>query len=82
MTQKNKKTKGSRVGHRTGKILELQEISYKARILCWCGNELIIDSSRSMTDNECSNCGSPYKLMNEEWTPEEQRKYMELKGIK
>lgn len=86
MTQKNKKQKGRRetknISHRTGTILEIIEIKYVAKVLCWCGETLTIDSSKSLIENQCPQCGSPYKLIDQEWTPEEQNKYMELKGLK
>lgn len=80
MTQKNKKQKGKRVKteNKSGKIIELIELKYIAKVLCWCGNTIIIDSSKPITENTCSECGSPYKLLNEEWTEEEQKRYIEL----
>lgn len=83
MTQKNKKKKRSKEEpqRRTGQIIELIEIKYVARVLCWCGEILTIDSSKPITDNTCSQCGSPYKLIDAEWTEEEMKKYMKLKGI-
>jgi len=85
MAQKDKKQKGARknnVGKRTGKILEIIEIAYKAKVQCWCGEILTIDSSKSTTENECPQCNSSYKLVDAEWTHEEMKKYADLKGVK
>lgn len=83
MTQKNKKEKGKRdCEHRTGKITNIIKLEYIAEVVCWCGNVITIDSSKSLEENICQTCGSPYKLLNEEWTESEMKKFMELKGIK
>lgn len=84
MTQKNKKQKGSRdtiIEHKTGKISKIIKLEYIAEINCWCGETLTIDSSKSIMENCCPGCGSPYKLINQEWTPEEQENFMKLKGL-
>ena len=84
MTQKNKKQKGKRdntIEHRSGQITKIIKLEYVAEVTCWCGNTLVIDSSKPITDNVCSNCGSPYKLINEEWTPDEQNKFMKARGL-
>lgn len=85
MTQKNKKPKGSRnieVERKTVKIIEIIKLEYIVKMLCWCGNELIINSTRPITENICSTCGSPIKLLDQEWTEEEKNKYIESRGLK
>ena len=84
MTQKDKKQKGSRnieVEHKTVKIAEIIKLDYIVKMICWCGNTVIIDSSKLITENICSNCGSPIKLLDHEWTYEEQNKFMKARGI-
>lgn len=84
MTQKNKKPKGKReieVEHKTVKIAEIIKLDYIIKMICWCGTEVIIDSSKPITENLCSNCGSPIKLLADEWTPEEQNKFIKLKEL-
>ncbi len=83
MTQKDKKPKGKRgieVEHKTVKIIKLIKLEYIVEMLCWCGNEVTIDSSKPITENMCSNCGSPIKLLADEWTPDEQAKFIKAKG--
>ncbi len=83
MTQKDKKPKGKRgieVEHKTVKIIKLIKLEYIVEMLCWCGNKVTIDSSKPITENMCSNCGSPIKLLSDEWTPEEQAKFIKAKG--
>ncbi len=88
MTQKDKKQKGKRettIEHRSGKISKIIKLEYIAEITCWCGSILTIDSSKAITDNICQGCGSPYKLLNEEWTHDEQErifKFIQSRGIK
>lgn len=87
MTQKGKKEKGKREvelspRHRTGVITKIVKLEYIAEVRCWCGKNITIDSTKSLTENECPECGSPYKLIDPEWTPEECDKYMKLKGLK
>lgn len=85
MTKKDKKPKGQRdpkVGHRTGTIIKLIKLDYIAEILCWCGQVITIDSSKSVEENVCPSCGSPYKLMDQEWTDSEMKKFIELKELK
>lgn len=85
MSQKEKKQKGVRevkVGHRSGIITKIIKLEYIAEVHCWCGEILTIDSSKSIEKNECPRCNSPYKLIPQEWTPEEQDKYIKLKGLK
>jgi len=87
MTQKDKKQKGKRdntIEHRSGKITKIIKLEYVAEVLCWCGNTITIDSSKPITENICSQCNSPYKLINEEWTHDEQErifKYIQSRGI-
>ncbi len=83
MTQKDKKPKGKRgieVEHKTVKIIKLIKLEYIVEMLCWCGNEVTIDSSKPITENMCSKCSSPIKLLADEWTPEEQAKFIKAKG--
>lgn len=87
MTQKNKKEKGKRElnfepRHKTGIITKIIKLEYIAEVRCWCGNNITIDSSKPITENECQECDSPYKLIDKEWTPEECEKYIKLKGLK
>ena len=84
MTQKDKKQKGSRgieVEHKTVKIAEIIKLDYIVKMICWCGNTVTIDSSKSITENMCSKCSSPIKLLDNEWTTEEQSKFMKARGI-
>lgn len=84
MTQKSKKPKGKRdieTEHRTVKIAEIIKLNYIVKMICWCRNEVTIDSSRPITENVCSNCGSPIKLLDYEWTPEEKNKILKAKGL-
>ena len=85
MTQKDKKQKGSRgieVEHKTVKIAEIIKLEYIIKMLCFCGNEVTIDSTRPITENVCPNCGSPIKLLDYEWTEEEQNKFIKSRGMK
>ena len=84
MTQKDRKKKGSRnieVEHKTVKIAEIIKLEYIVKMICWCGNTVIIDSTRPITENICSTCGSPIKLLDYEWTPEEQAKFVKARGL-
>lgn len=84
MTQKDKKQKGSRgieVEHKTVKIIEIIKLEYIVKMLCWCGNTVTIDSSKTLTENMCSTCGSPIKLLDQEWTAEEQAKFIKARGL-
>lgn len=80
-----KKQKGKRnieVEHKTVKIAEIIKLEYIVKMICWCGNELIINSTRPITENVCSSCGSPIKLLEQEWTDQEINMFMTLKGLK
>lgn len=68
--------------HFSGIITKILKLEYIAEVHCWCGNDITIDSSKTTIENECPACGSPYKLLPQEWTPEEEDKYMKLKGLK
>lgn len=84
MTQKNKKLKGKRtleIEHKTVKIDKIIKLEYIVEMLCWCGNAVTIDSSRSITENVCSKCGSPIKLLAGEWTSEEMNKFTKAKEL-
>ena len=84
MTQKDKKQKGSRnieVEHKTVKIAEIIKLDYIVKMICWCGNTVTIDSSKPITENVCSTCGSPIKLLDYEWTEEEQNKFMKVRVV-
>lgn len=82
MTQKDKKQKGKRdieTEHRAVKIAEIIKLDYIVKMVCWCGNAVTIDSSKEITENVCSQCGSPIKLIDYEWTKEEQEKFIKAK---
>lgn len=84
MTQKNKKLKGKRtleIRHKTVKIAEIIKLDYIVKMTCWCGNAVTIDSSKEITENVCSQCGSPIKLLADEWTSEEMNKFTKAKGL-
>lgn len=86
MTQKGKKEKEKKEikfesRHRTGTISKIIKLDYIVEVHCWCGNNLTIDSSKSIIENECTVCGSPYKLIDQEWTPEECEKYIKARGL-
>ena len=84
MTQKDKKQKGSRdieVEHRIVKISKIIKLDYIVEMTCWCGNTVTIDSSKPITENVCSTCGSPIKLLDYEWTKEEQNKFMKVRVV-
>lgn len=67
--------------HRIGTITKIIKLDYIAEVRCWCGNNLTIYSSKSIIENECTVCGSPYKLIDQEWTPEECEKYIKARGL-
>lgn len=84
MTQKDKKPKGKRTletEHRTVNINKIIKLDYIVKMTCWCGNAVTIDSSRSITENVCSKCGSPIKLLSDEWTSEEMNKFTKAKEL-
>lgn len=81
MLKKTKKQKGQRdnqIYHKNGKITKLIKLDYIAEVKCWCGNNLIINSSKSIAENVCPGCGSPYTLINEEWTQERMDAFKKL----
>lgn len=80
--RENEPIKTNEVGHRIGTISKIIKLNYIAEIQCWCGNKLIIDSSKSIEKNVCSRCNSPYKLIKEEWTHEEMNRYLALNTTK
>lgn len=80
-----KKQKGQRDNepqHKIVKINKIIKLDYIVEMLCWCGNTVIIDSSKSVIENVCPSCGSPHKLLGDEWTNEEKNKFLQLKGLK
>lgn len=84
MTQKNKKPKGKRaleVEHKTVKINKIIKLEYIVEMTCWCENAVTIDSSKPIQENICSKCGSPIKLLADEWTTEEINKFTKAKEV-
>jgi len=85
MTQKNKKQKGkrnNRIEHKAVKISKIIKLDYIVEMICWCNNSVTIDSSKPMTENVCSSCGSPIKLLDYEWDEKEVSKFLESSEVK
>ena len=84
MTQKGKKQKGKRtfeIEHKTVRITKIIKLDYIVEMTCWCGNAVTIDSSKQITENVCSKCGSPIKLLSDEWTHDEMNKFTKAEEI-
>lgn len=67
--------------HRAVKINQILKLDYIVEMTCWCGNVVVIDSSKDISENVCSKCSSPIKLLNSEWTEEEKNKILKAKGL-
>jgi hypothetical protein len=82
---KEKKQKGRRDNEPLHKIVSISEIiklDYVVKMKCWCGNEVLIDSNKPITENICSSCESPHKLLNDEWTESEKIKFLASRSLK